>query len=148
MDNPKDAKPLEMPPVLAHVQAAVDKLTACETIKAAIEAVKRDDEKTLADQIAITEVEAPPFHEEVRAKDFVRRLEELGLKASIDEEGNVTARRAGTGNGPTLVLAAHLDTVVPATTDVQVRRESHRYLAAGSRDDARGFAEIFTVLRD
>ena len=50
MDNPKDAKPLEMPPVLAHVQAAVDKLAACETIKAAIEAVKRDDEKTLADQ--------------------------------------------------------------------------------------------------
>lgn len=83
MDNPKDAKPLEMPPVLAHVQAAVDKLAACETIKAAIEAVKRDDEKTLADQIAITEVEAPPFHEEVRAKDFVRRLEELGLKASL-----------------------------------------------------------------
>lgn len=47
MDNPKDAKPLEMPPVLAHVQAAVDKLAACETIKAAIEAVKRDDEKRL-----------------------------------------------------------------------------------------------------
>ena len=39
MDNPKDAKPLEMPPVLAHVQATVDKLVACETIKAAIEAV-------------------------------------------------------------------------------------------------------------
>ena len=33
MDNPKDAKPLEMPPVLAHVQAAVDKLAACETIR-------------------------------------------------------------------------------------------------------------------
>ena len=36
MDNPKDAKPLEMPPLLAHVQAAVDKLAACETIKAAM----------------------------------------------------------------------------------------------------------------
>ena len=86
MDNPKDAKPLEMPPVLEHVQAAVNQLVASDVVKAAIEAVKRDDEKTLADQIAITEVEAPPFHEEVRAKDFVRRLEELGLKASIDED--------------------------------------------------------------
>ena len=95
MDNPKDAKPLEMPPVVAHVQAAVDKLAACETIKAAIEAVKRDDEKTLADQIAITEVEAPPLHEKVRAKDSVRRLEDLGLKAAIGEEGIVVARRAG-----------------------------------------------------
>ena len=147
MDNPKDAKPLEMPPVLAHVQAAVDKLAACETIKAAIEAVKRDDEKTLADQIAITEVEAPPFHEEVRAKDFVRRLEELGLKASIDEEGNVVARRVGKGNGPTLVLAAHLDTVFPAGTNPKVRQEGNRYLAPGISDDARGLAAILQVLR-
>lgn len=147
MDNPPNAKPLEMPPLQAHVQAAVDKLTASETIKAAIEAVKRDDEKTLADQIAITEVEAPPFHEDVRAKDMVRRFEELGLKATIDEEGNVLARRAGTGNGPTLVLAAHLDTVFPAGTNPKVRKEGERYLAPGISDDARGLAVILQVLR-
>ena len=147
MDNPPNAKPLEMPPLQAHVQATVDKLTASETIKAAIEAVKRDDEKTLADQIAITEVEAPPFHEDVRAKDMVRRFEELGLKATIDEEGNVLARRAGTGNGPTLVLAAHLDTVFPAGTNPKVRKEGDRYLAPGISDDARGLAVILQVLR-
>lgn len=147
MDNPPNAKPLEMPPLQAHVQAAVDKLTASETIKAAIEAVKRDDGKTLADQIAITEVEAPPFHEDVRAKDMVRRFEELGLKATIDEEGNVLARRAGTGNGPTLVLAAHLDTVFPAGTNPKVRKEGDRYLAPGISDDARGLAVILQVLR-
>ena len=147
MDNPPNARPLEMPPLQAHVQAAVDKLTASETIKAAIEAVKRDDEKTLADQIAITEVEAPPFHEDVRAKDMVRRFEELGLKATIDEEGNVLARRAGTGNGPTLVLAAHLDTVFPAGTNPKVRKEGDRYLAPGISDDARGLAVILQVLR-
>ena len=145
MDNPVNAKPLEMPPLLAHVQAAVDKLVACETVKAAIEAVKRDDELTLADQIAITEVEAPPFNEQVRAEDFVRRLTELGLEARIDEEGNVLARRAGKGNGPTLVLAAHLDTVFPAGT--KVRKEGNRYLAPGISDDARGLAAILQVLR-
>ena len=147
MDSPPNAKPLEMRPLQAHVQAAVDKLTASETIKAAIEAVKRDDEKTLADQIAITEVEAPPFHEDVRAKDMVRRFEELGLKATIDEEGNVLARRGGTGNGPTLVLAAHLDTVFPAGTNPKVRKEGERYLAPGISDDARGLAVILQVLR-
>ena len=147
MDNPVNAKQLEMPPLLAHVQAALDTLSACETIKSAIEAVKRDDEKTIADQVAITEVEAPPFHEEVRAKDMARRFEELGLTATIDEEGNVLARRAGKGNGPTLVLAAHLDTVFPAGTDVKVRKEGNRYLAPGISDDARGLAAILQVLR-
>lgn len=147
MDNPVGAKPLEMPPLLSHVQAAVDALAACETVKAAIEAVKRDDEKTIADQVAITEVEAPPFHEDVRAKEMARRFEELGLSATIDEEGNVLARRAGKGNGPTLVLAAHLDTVFPAGTDVKVRKEGNRYLAPGISDDARGLAAILQVLR-
>ena len=147
MDNPANAKPVELPPIHEDVQAVVNKLVACETIKAAIEAVKRDDEKTLADQIAITEVEAPPFHEEVRAKELVRRFEELGLKASIDEEGNVLARRCGQGNGPTLVLAAHLDTVFPAGTNPKVRKEGNRYLAPGISDDARGLAAILQVLR-
>lgn len=147
MDNPANAKPVELPPIHEDVQAVVNKLVACETIKAAIEAVKRDDEKTLADQIAITEVEAPPFHEEVRAKELVRRFEELGLKASIDEEGNVLARRCGQGNGPTLVLAAHLDTVFPTGTNPKVRKEGNRYLAPGISDDARGLAAILQVLR-
>lgn len=33
----------------------------------------------MADQIALTEIEAPPFHEEVRAAYFADRLRELGL---------------------------------------------------------------------
>ncbi len=147
MELPANAKPVELPALLDHVQAAVDTLAGCETIQKMIEAIKRDDEKTLADQIAITEVEAPPFNEGVRAQDLARRFEELGLKATIDEEGNVLARRSGVGNGPTLVLAAHLDTVFPAGTNVKVRKEGNRYLAPGISDDARGLAVILQVLR-
>jgi acetylornithine deacetylase/succinyl-diaminopimelate desuccinylase-like protein len=36
--------------------------------------------------------------------------------------GNVTARRAGAGGGPTLVFAAHMDTVFPVGTDITVKR--------------------------
>ena len=146
-DNPVNAKPVELPPVLAHVQAAVNTLMAQEVVAGALEAIKRDDEKTLADQIALTEVEAPPFHEEERAKEFARRLEEFGLTATIDPEGNVLARRSGTGNGPTLVLAAHLDSVFPAGTDVKVRKEGNRYFAPGISDDTRGLAALLQVLR-
>ena len=146
-DNPVNAKPVELPPVLAHVQAVVDTLMAQEVVAGALDAIKRDDEKTLADQIALTEVEAPPFHEEERAKEFARRLEEFGLTATIDPEGNVLARRSGTGNGPTLVLAAHLDSVFPAGTDVKVRKEGNRYFAPGISDDTRGLAALLQVLR-
>ena len=104
--------PKQLAPVLSNVTASADKLAACPTVKEALAAILRDEKITLADQIAITEVEAPPFHEDERAKDLMRRFQALGLTdVTIDQEGNVIARRPGTGNGPTLVLGAHLDTV-------------------------------------
>ena len=140
--------PKQLAPVLSNVTASADKLAACPTVKEALAAILRDEKITLADQIAITEVEAPPFHEDERAKDLMRRFQALGLTdVTIDQEGNVIARRPGTGNGPTLVLGAHLDTVFPAGTDVHVREENGIYHAPGISDDARGLAVILQVLR-
>ena len=140
--------PKQLPPVLANVTAVADKLAACPEIKESLAAILRDEKLTLADQIAITEVEAPPFHEEVRAQELVRRFKELGLTdVVVDPEGNVIARRPGTGTGPTLVLAAHLDTVFPAGTDVKVREENGVYHAPGLSDEARGLAVNLQVLR-
>lgn len=140
--------PKQLAPVLSNVAASADKLAACPTVKEALAAILRDEKITLADQIAITEVEAPPFHEDERAKDLMRRFQALGLTdVTIDLEGNVIARRPGTGNGPTLVLGAHLDTVFPAGTDVRVREENGIYHAPGISDDARGLAVILQVLR-
>lgn len=138
----------QLPPVLADVFTAADILASDSDVKSSLEAILRDEKLTLADQIAITEVEAPPFHEDVRAQDMVRRFKEFGLAdVKIDSEGNVIARRPGAGNGPTLVLAAHLDTVFPAGTDVKVREENGVYHAPGISDDARGLAVILQVLR-
>ena len=71
--------PKQLAPVLSNVTASADKLAACPTVKEALAAILRDEKITLADQIAITEVEAPPFHEDERAKDLVRRFQALGL---------------------------------------------------------------------
>lgn len=140
--------PKQLPPVHANVTAVASKLSACADVRESLAAILRDEKLTLSDQIAITEVEAPPFHEDVRAQDLMRRFRELGLTdVSIDPEGNVIARRPGTGQGPTLVLAAHLDTVFPAGTNVKVREENGIYHAPGISDDARGLAVILQVLR-
>jgi acetylornithine deacetylase/succinyl-diaminopimelate desuccinylase-like protein len=130
-------------------EATVKALRNQSSVKSALERIQRDDERTLEEQIELAEIASPPFKEQTRANDYVRRLRELGLiDVAIDAEGNVIARRPGARKGaPTLVLSAHLDTVFAAGTNVKVRRDAKRYYGAGIGDDARGLTVLLTVLR-
>lgn len=133
------------PTARQHDQQA---LLSDKRVQAALEQIREEDAKTLREQIEIAQIPAPPFKESVRAQDYLQRLRALGLSdAAIDAEGNVIARRKGTGGGPTLVLSAHLDTVFPEGTDVTVREKDGRYYGRGLADDSRGLAVLLTVLR-
>ena len=113
-----------------------------------LESLRSTNEWTLGQQVAICEIPAPPFAEAARARDFSERLRAAGLTdVRTDTAGNVIARRPGTGNGPTLVLAAHLDTVFPESTDVRVRRTGTRFEGPGIADDCRGLAILLAVAR-
>ena len=83
-------------------------------------------ERQVEEWIRITEIAAPSRQEQRRAAYVKAQLEAEGLTVTIDSIGNVTARRAGTGGGETVVIAAHLDTVHPIDTDVTVRPDSTR----------------------
>lgn len=124
-------------------------LTGKPAVKAALEQIRREDERTMREQVEIAEVPAPGRKEQKRGEDFTRRLRELGLTDIVtDAEGNVIARRPGASrNGPTLVISAHLDSVFGEGTDVKVRKEGNRYFGAGISDDARGLSVLLTTLR-
>ena len=117
-------------------------------LRAALERVKADNAWTLDQQQSICAIPAPPFKEAVRAAEMKRRFEALGYaNVSIDPEGNVIAERPGSGAGPVVVLAAHLDTVFPEGTDVTVTRDGGKLKAPGIGDDCRGLAVILAVAR-
>jgi acetylornithine deacetylase/succinyl-diaminopimelate desuccinylase-like protein len=63
----------------------------------------------------------------------------------IDEAGNVLGTHRGSGQGPTVVLAAHLDTVYPASTDLTVREKDGRLYAPGIADNGRSLAAMLAV---
>ncbi|HNY48097.1 MAG TPA: M20/M25/M40 family metallo-hydrolase, partial [Casimicrobium sp.] len=136
------------PAISAPVEAAFSRMLAAPSVKAALAAIEADDERTLRDQIELTEIPAPPFKEAVKAAEYLKRVKALGFAdAKIDSEGNVIARRAGKGGGPTLVVSAHLDTVFPEGTDVKVKKQGERYSAPGIYDDNRGLAALLSVMR-
>jgi len=130
------------------VERAYQAFLADKRVTAALAQIKKEDARTFAEQVAISQIPSPSFKEAVRAADYLRRFRDLGLTdAQIDSVGNVVARRKGTGRGPTLVLSAHLDTVFPEGTDVTVRETNSRFEGRGLSDDARGLAVLIEVLR-
>lgn len=116
-------------------------------VQQALAFIEQREEQTVQEQLDITEIPAPPFQEQRRAEDYLQRVRALGLEnATIDSEGNVVAIRNGSGAGPTLLIAAHLDTVFPETVDTTVEFREGRYYAPGIGDDTRGLAVLLAVI--
>lgn len=123
-------------------------LAAKPEIATAMDSIVAQDARNLADVIELTEIPAPPFHEEARAARFAEMLREAGLEdVRIDEVGNVIGRRAGTGEGRVVALAAHVDTVFPPETDVTVRIEGDTLHAPGVGDNSRGLVVLLSLAR-
>src|SRR5436309_9613910 len=129
-------------------QSVVDRVLSDPALKSAQQFIDSDHDRILREIIAITEVEAPPFKENARARVFMQMLQEHGLSnVEMDPEGNVMGIRKGAGNGPLVAIAAHLDTVFPEGTDVRVKRQGTRLLAPGIGDNSRGLAVLLAIIR-
>jgi tripeptide aminopeptidase len=117
-------------------------------VRAAMEAAKRNEPRTLDLEVQVCEIPAPPFHEEKRGLELKRMFEELHLKdVRIDKAGNVIGVRPGRSAHPNLVFSAHLDTVFPEGTDVKVTRTGDLMKGPGIGDDCRGLALMLGVIR-
>jgi acetylornithine deacetylase/succinyl-diaminopimelate desuccinylase-like protein len=130
----------------ARVRALVDG----PKFKQAATFVQADQDRFVRELIALTEIPAPPFKEQARAKVYLEMLRQVGLTdVEMDPEGNVMGIRRGTGpaGGPLLLVNAHLDTVFPEGTDVKVKRQGTRLMAPGVGDDTRGLALILALVR-
>jgi acetylornithine deacetylase/succinyl-diaminopimelate desuccinylase-like protein len=102
---------------------------------------------TTAQQIRLTEIPAPSFAEEKRAHAVREILSADGLPVFTDKVGNVIGELRGTQDKEVVLLAAHLDTVFPASTEIKVRREGDRLLAPGISDNGTGLAGLLAVAR-
>jgi tripeptide aminopeptidase len=118
------------------------------SIKAALDAAKRNEPHFIDEQVRICEIPAPPFHEDARGKELERLFKAAGLEnVRIDKVGNVIGVRPGASAHPNLVFAAHLDTVFPEGTDVKVKRDGTVLRGPGIGDDCRGLVVVLGVIK-
>lgn len=135
---------LAAPLALAAQQPATD----APSLTRALALLKTDNAWTLQKQVALCEIPAPPFKEQARGVAFRSELVALGYAdARIDEVGNVVAEVQGASQGPTVLIAGHLDTVFPEGTDVKVRQDGTRLKGPGIGDDCRGLAVVLATAR-
>ena len=136
------------PEVRPEYQAEIAAIRNNRSVQAAMEHIVAIEGQSRRDLIELTEIPAPPFGEEVRAKRFAEMLREAGLSdVIIDDVGNVIGRRPGTLGERVIAYSAHLDTVFPADTDVTVRFDDEKMYAPGIGDNTRGLITILAVLR-
>jgi acetylornithine deacetylase/succinyl-diaminopimelate desuccinylase-like protein len=129
--------------------ADIERILASPAFKTAAATIDKEHGRIVEDGIRLTEIPAPPFKEEVRAKAVEKMFKEAGLAdVKIDEEGNVLGLRKGArSDGKFVVVSAHLDTVFPAGTDVKVKRQGTKLYAPGVGDDTMSLSVLAGFVR-
>ncbi len=131
-----------------HAQTTIRQIMDSPAFKTAVATLTAEHDRMVQDIITLTEIESPPFNENVRAKAWMEMARAHGLTdLEMDEEGNIAGMRRGAGNGKLVCVAAHLDTVFPGGTNVKVRREGTKLFAPGVGDDTRSLSVILAWLR-
>jgi tripeptide aminopeptidase len=134
-------------PPHAHRQAAASRLFENPQVRAALDWLGHNLSWINDTQARLTEIPAPPFEEEARAAAVSELLVNAGLAVHTDKIGNVVGELGGASEKEIVLVSAHLDTVFPAGTNVQVHRSGSRMTAPGISDNGAGIAALVAIAR-
>lgn len=130
------------------VQTAFEKVLGSDKVRKGIEFIQNNHLASMEEHKAFIACESPTGHEEKRAELYLGKLAELGItELKHDEYGNVYGYRRGSGNGPTILVEGHMDTVFPFGSVKEIRDEDGVIYAPGATDDTRGLTAILAALR-
>ena len=133
------------------VQQEIARLAALPETRAAFAWLRAEEVQFAAWQLEAARVPAPPFGEAARGEWLQERFRALGLEeVCIDEVGNVFGIRnsgqlAKSESRQFTALSAHIDTVFPAGTPLNLRQQGNRLYGPGVSDNGAGVAALLAV---
>jgi tripeptide aminopeptidase len=140
----------DMPDVSAGVQADVARLAAGPEVRSAYNWLRTQEPQLAKWQMEMARIPAPPFGESARGAWLAERFREVGLDdVRIDDVGNVFGVHPGfTGSGlgqRHVALSAHIDTVFPASTPLNIRQQGSRLYGPGVSDNGAGVTAMLAI---
>ena len=127
-------------------------LAALPATRAAFAWLRAEEAQFAAWQLEMARIPAPPFGEAARAEWLQQRFRALALEeVHTDEVGNVFGVHRAmqlTKQPPPVqytALSAHIDTVFPAGTPLNLRQQGNRLYGPGVSDNGAGAAALLAV---
>ena len=139
--NPKT----EAPEITPNIPRELARLSGLREVQAAFAWFRAQEPQFAHWQLEIARIPAPPFGEGVRSQWLRDRYQELGLEnVHADELGNVFGVRPGTSKH-CIALSAHIDTVFPAGTPLNIRQQGSRLYGPGVADNSAGITALLAM---
>lgn len=124
------------------------RLAESPNVKSALDSIASRHDALIAEWIHITEIPSPSKLEKDRIAYLTAEFKKLHADSvTVDDLGNITAIRKGTGGGPRVLIGAHSDTVFPLGTPVKVQRDGALLRAPGIGDDTGAVASLLETFR-
>ena len=127
------------------VQQEIARLASLAEVRSAFAWFRAHESRIAEYQMEVARIPAPPFGEAARSAWLADRFREIGLSdVETDEVGNVFAVHPGYGSRY-VALSAHLDTVFPAATPLNIRQQGTRLYGPGVSDNGAGIAAMLAI---
>src|SRR6202158_1391121 len=128
------------------VQQEVAHLCTLPEVRSAFTWLRAQEPQFAQWQLELARIAAPPFGETARGQWLGGKFGELGLESVYsDEVGNVFGTHPGYGHGH-VSLSAHLDTVFPAGTPLNIRQQGSRLYGPGVSDNCAGVTAMLAIV--
>jgi tripeptide aminopeptidase len=136
-----------MPTVSGTVPQQVAALVAARDVHSAFDWFGTHVRQLSEMQLEVTSIPSPPFGEANRAVWVKSHFEQAGLEqVHVDAEGNVLGIRRGTdGDAKYVALSAHLDTIFPVGTTLNVHRQGDKLFGPGISDNGAGLIALVAI---
>ena len=136
----------EVSDVYPSVPEEVARLAAAPEVRSAFNWFRAQEPQLAHWQMEMARIAAPPFGETARAVWLSERFRELGLDdVRIDDVGNVFGIHPGYGRRY-IALSAHIDTVFPAGTPLNIRQQGSRLYGPGVSDNGAGVTAMLAIV--
>src|SRR5437588_709324 len=135
----------EVSDLYPSVHEEVARLSAAPEIRSAFNWFRAQEPQLSHWQAEMARIAAPPFGEAPRAAWLSERFLEIGLDdVRVDDRGKSFGIHPGFGKRY-IALSAHIDTVFPAGTPLNIRQQGTRLYGPGVSDNGAGVAALLGI---